>query len=153
MCVELLRYKCNAHVEFLADNHRTYSNIFTNVELLRQRWIVWKMTPTGSESPSQVYISLLYHCATLSSWFFIAESHDTLPGLMKMRASSCSIAEWKKTTYVQDKKISTVLLYFSYVREVFLEGTSKSSTAFFTVCVCERFMYSHDRSTYFLQQK
>ncbi len=39
----------------------------------------------------------------------------------------------KKTTYVQDYRISTDLLCLFYVREVFLEGTSKSSTVFFTV--------------------
>ncbi len=39
----------------------------------------------------------------------------------------------KKTTWVDKQKNSTLLLYLFDIREVFLSGTPKSSTAFFTV--------------------
>ncbi len=38
-----------------------------------------------------------------------------------------------KNTYIHKNRISALLLYLFYIRKVFLEGTSKSSTAFFTV--------------------
>jgi hypothetical protein len=47
----------------------------------------------------------------------------------------------KKTTYVHEKKSSTVLFYFFHIRKAFLEGTSKSSTAFFTVYQYETCRY------------
>ncbi len=40
-----------------------------------------------------------------------------------------------KNTYIHKNRISALLLYLFYIRKVFLEGTSKSSTAFFTVYV------------------
>jgi hypothetical protein len=46
------------------------------------------------------------------------------------------LARWqdgKKTTYDQKERISAVTLYLFYIRKVFLEGTPKSLTAFFTV--------------------
>ena len=47
---------------------------------------------------------------------------------------SHSITELKKRTWVYKKRSSTWVLYFFIIRELFFEGTSKSSTAFFTVC-------------------
>jgi hypothetical protein len=46
---------------------------------------------------------------------------------------SHSITESKKRTWVYRERISTRLLYFFIIRELFLEGKSQSSTAFSTV--------------------
>ncbi len=56
------------------------------------------------------------------------------------------ITELKKRTWVYKKISSTWVLYFFIIRKLFFEGTSKSSTAFFTVChLCLTFLLSFQR--------
>jgi hypothetical protein len=50
-------------------NIELFRQTFTNVELLRQNWIVSKATSPGREP--QVYFPMLSHCATLSSLYLV----------------------------------------------------------------------------------
>ncbi len=59
----------------LDDNHRTYTNILQMSNFFDRNGLSQKWHHLGANPNPQVYILILYHCATLSFWFMSTLSH------------------------------------------------------------------------------